>query len=69
MDAYSENLRDSYVLQTVGHTPRYALPATNYQGYAYAGASGSKIHHPDLVNPSVIFLHLVTSEFQFQRCL
>ncbi|XP_064952286.1 protein gar2-like isoform X3 [Musa acuminata AAA Group] len=48
MDAYSENPRDSYVLQTVSHTPRYALPATNYQGYAYAGASGSKIHHPDL---------------------
>ncbi|RRT43598.1 hypothetical protein B296_00056308, partial [Ensete ventricosum] len=48
MDAYSENLRDSYILRTVSHTPRYALPATNYQGYAYAGASGSKIHHPDL---------------------
>ncbi|URD88954.1 hypothetical protein MUK42_27696 [Musa troglodytarum] len=48
MDAYSENQRDSYVLRTVSHTPRYALPATNYQGYAYAGASGSKIHHPDL---------------------
>ncbi|WOL19323.1 hypothetical protein Cni_G28121 [Canna indica] len=48
MDAYLETPTSSYVAQTASHYPRYALPATNYQGYTYPGASGSKPYRSDL---------------------